>query len=152
MDFQIACEARVTYSRHVKSQEQFNIRCLQRILGVTWCDRVPHTEILRRAGCKSIEATITHRQLRWLGHVLRMPHNWLPHRVLYGQLHQGQRSAGGQKKRYKDQLKTALKKCNIKPGVLESMVADRNTWWQLCLDGTRVAKKTQEKQHTNDCQ
>ena len=88
-----SCEAWVTYSRHIKSLEQFNIRCLQRILGITWRDRVPHTEILGRTGCKSIEATITRHQLRWLGHVTRMPYNRLPRRVLYGQLHLGQRSA-----------------------------------------------------------
>lgn len=105
-------EAWVTYSCHIKSLEQFNIRCLQRILGITWCDRVLHTEILRRTGCKSMEATITQHQLRWLGHVTRLPHNYLPRRVLYGQL-QGKRSAGGQKKRFKDRLKMALKKRNI---------------------------------------
>ena len=88
-----SCEACVTYSRHVKSLEHFHIRCLQRMLGITWRDRVPCTEILRRAGCKSIEATITQYQLRWLGHVIRMPLNWLPHKVLYGQLAQGQQEA-----------------------------------------------------------
>ena len=76
-----SCEAWVTYSRHIKSLEQFNIRCLQRILGITWRDRVPHTEILGRTGCKSIEATITRHQLLWLGHVTRMPYNRLPLRV-----------------------------------------------------------------------
>lgn len=136
-----SCEAWVTYSRHIKSLEHFHICCLQRILGITWCDRVPHTEILRRTGCKSIEATITQHQLRWLGHVIRMPYNRLPRRVLYGQLQLGQRSAGGQKKRFKDQMKTVLKRCKIKPGDLENMAADRNTWRQLCLDGTQALEE-----------
>lgn len=151
-----SCEAWVTYSRHVKSLEHFHIRCLQRMLGITWRDRVPHTEILRRAGCRSIEATITHYQLRWLGHVIRMPLNRLPHKVLYGQLAQGQRSAGGQKKRYKDQIKTALKKCKIRPGDLEGLAADRNTWRQMCQDGTKALEEDrtarrqerQERRHT----
>ncbi|KAJ4918209.1 hypothetical protein JOQ06_023050 [Pogonophryne albipinna] len=93
--------------------------------------------------CRSIEATITQHQLRWLGHVVlvRMPSNRLPRRVLYGQLHHGRRSAGGQKKRYKDQLKTALKKCKIRPEVLEDAAADRNTWRQLCRDGTQMLEE-----------
>lgn len=70
-----------------------------------------------------------------------MPHNWLPCKVLYGQLHHGQCSAGGQEKWYKDQLKTALKKCNIKPGDLEGMATDRNTWRQLYRDGTQVLEE-----------
>ncbi|KAJ3602332.1 hypothetical protein NHX12_030091 [Muraenolepis orangiensis] len=114
-----SCEAWVTYSRHIRALEQFHIRCLQRILGITWRDRVPHSEVLSKTNCRSIEATITQHQLRWLGHVVRMPSNRLPRRVLYGQLHHGRRSAGGQKKRYKDQLKTALKKCKIRPEALE---------------------------------
>ncbi|KAJ3587229.1 hypothetical protein NHX12_010827, partial [Muraenolepis orangiensis] len=119
-----SCEAWVTYSRHIRALEQFHIRCLQRILGITWRDRVPHSEVLSKTNCRSIEATITQHQLRWLGHVVRMPSNRLPRRVLYGQLHHGRRSAGGQKKRYKDQLKTALKKCKIRPEALEDVAAD----------------------------
>ncbi|KAL6480025.1 hypothetical protein MHYP_G00110580 [Metynnis hypsauchen] len=67
-----------------------------------------------------------------------MSYNRLPRKVLYGQLDHGQRSAGGQKKRYKDQLKTALKKCNIKPRDLEHLAADRDTWRKLCSDGTQA--------------
>lgn len=84
-----SCEAWVTYSLYIKSLEHFHIRCLQCILGITWRDRVPHTEILTKTNCRSIEAMITQHQLRWLGHVVRMPPNRLPRRVLYGQLHHG---------------------------------------------------------------
>ncbi|XP_034071876.1 LOW QUALITY PROTEIN: uncharacterized protein LOC117545945 [Gymnodraco acuticeps] len=136
-----SCEAWVTYSHHIRVLEQFHIRCLQRILGITWRDRVPHSEVLSKTSCRSIEATITQHQLRWLGHVVRMPSNRLPRRVLYGQLHHGRRSAGGQKKRYKDQLKTALKKCKIRPEALEDAAADRNTWRQLCRDGTQMLEE-----------
>ncbi len=45
-------------------------------------DRVPHTEILKKTNCRSIEAMITQRQLQWLGHVIRMPPCRLPRRVL----------------------------------------------------------------------
>ncbi|KAJ4935415.1 hypothetical protein JOQ06_016948, partial [Pogonophryne albipinna] len=134
-------ESWVTYSRHIRALEQFHIRCLQRILGITWRDRVPHSEVLLKTNCRSTEATITQPQLRWLGHVIRMPSNRLPRRVLYGQLHHGRRSAGGQKKRYKDQLKTALKKCKIRPEALEDAAADRNTWRQLCRDGTQMLEE-----------
>ncbi|KAJ4942914.1 hypothetical protein JOQ06_005426, partial [Pogonophryne albipinna] len=136
-----SCKAWVTYSRHIRALEQFHIRCLQRILGITWRDRVPHSEVLSKTNCRSIEATITQHQLRWLGHVVRMASNRLPRRVLYGQLHHGRRSAGGQKKRYKDQLKTALKKCKIRPEALEDAAADRNTWRQLCRDGTQMLEE-----------
>ena len=130
------CEAWVTYSRHLRSLENFHIRCLQRILGITWRDHVPHSEIFGKTNCKSIEAMVSQHQLRWLGHVVRMPEDRLPRRVLYGQLSHGQRSAGGQKKRYKDQMKTTMKKCNIRPEDLEVHAAKRTTWRQMCMEGT----------------
>uniref|UniRef100_A0A0E9R080 Uncharacterized protein n=1 Tax=Anguilla anguilla TaxID=7936 RepID=A0A0E9R080_ANGAN len=52
--------------------------------------------------------------LRWVGHAIRMPAHRLPRQILNGQPLDGHRSAGGQKTRYKDHLKTLLKKCNIK--------------------------------------
>ena len=48
-------------------------------------------------------------QLRWTGHVIRMPDERLPKKVFYGELQEGKRSQGGQKKRYKDTIKASLK-------------------------------------------
>ena len=46
-------------------------------------------------------------QLLWTGHVIRMPDKQLP-KNFYGELKEGKRSKGGQKKRYKDTLKDSL--------------------------------------------
>ena len=48
-------------------------------------------------------------QLRWTGHVIRMPDERLPKKVFYGELQEGKRFQGGQTKRYKDTLKASLK-------------------------------------------
>ncbi|KAJ3582338.1 hypothetical protein NHX12_007887 [Muraenolepis orangiensis] len=49
-----SCEAWVTYSRHIRALEQFHIRCLQCILGITWRDRVPLSEVLSKTNCRTI--------------------------------------------------------------------------------------------------
>ena len=48
-------------------------------------------------------------QLRWTCHFIRMPDERLPKIVFYGELQEGKRSQGGQKKHYKDTLKASLK-------------------------------------------
>ena len=136
------------YSHHLRMLEAFHIRCLQCILGVSWKDRIPHTEILCKTNCSSVEATVTQHQLRWLGHVIRMPEERLPRKVLYGQLHLGQRLAGGPKKRYKDQLKTAMKKCGLNPTQLEDTAAQRSIWRQLLHQGVRKLEEDRGDRRT----
>ena len=116
------------YRAQIRRLEAFHIRCLQSILGLSWRDRIPHVTILQSANTTSIECMIVSRQLRWVGHVFRMPEDRLPRQILYGELQEGSRAVGGQKKRYKDQLKATLKLCDISPAELETLAADRPTW------------------------
>ena len=67
-------------------------------------------------------------QLRWTGHVTRMPDERLPKKVLYGELQEGKRSQGGQKKRYKDTLKASLKDFKIPTESWEQAAQDRTKW------------------------
>ena len=94
-----------------------------------------HSEIRSRAGIPSIESMLLHRQLRWLGHVIRMPDSRLPHCVLNGQLRLGHRSVGGQKKRFKDPIKSILKNCNIPFNRLAALASNRATWRSTCTFG-----------------
>lgn len=136
------------YRRHLTQMEKFHINCLQKILGVSWQDRIPHVQILERTGCTSMEAMITKRQLRWLGHVIRMSEDRLPRQVLY----EGPRRPGGPKRRYKDQIKTSLKKCNIRPEHLETLATERATWRSkiskgvMILEQERIAQRTLKRQ------
>ena len=151
-------ESWTIYSHHLKKLEQFHISCLQKILGLTWRDRVPHTQILERTKSTSIEALITKRQLRWLGHVIRMPDNRLPKQVLYGQLKNGHRRPGGPKKRFKDQVKSSLKKCKILPSALEGLAGDRSNWRKsistgvAILEQDRIAHRTLKRQQRHNRQ
>ena len=44
---------------------------------IKWQERVPDVEVLKRAGTVSAESCIIVTQLRWAGHVSRMPENQL---------------------------------------------------------------------------
>ena len=64
----------------------FHLRCVRRILGISWQDHIPNTEVLARAGTLSMYALLSKRRLRWLGHVTRMHDGRLPKVILYGEL------------------------------------------------------------------
>ena len=127
------CEIWVPYRRHIRLLESFHIRHLQLILALRWWHKVTHSEIRSRVGIPSIESLLLHRQLRWLGHLIRMPHSRLPHCMLYGQLKLGRRSVGGQKKRFKDHIKSNRKKCNIPLNRLEVLASNRTTRRSTCV-------------------
>ena len=133
------CESWTPYRRHIKTLEAFHIRCLKSILGIHWWHKVTHVEIRHRAaGIDSAEHLLLQRQLRWVGHVIRMPSNRLPRRVLYGELVNGQRLPGGPKLRYMDHIRRILNKCNISTAELEQLSTDRDTWKSACANGLAI--------------
>lgn len=129
-------ESWTVYSRHIKQLEGFHIRCLMNILSLSWKDKVPHTEILKRCQMVSIENHLLQRLLRWIGHVIRMDGSRLPKATLFGQIQEGIRKHGGQLKRFRDYLKKQLGKCNIPFNNLENLAADRKGWRALCKKQT----------------
>ena len=104
------------------------MRCLRKLLRIKWQDKVPDTEVVHRADMESIHAMLKRSQLRWAGHVRRMPDERLPKRLLYGELCLGKRSHGGQRKRYKDTLKATLKGCGMEPETWEADSQHRSNW------------------------
>ena len=64
---------------------------------------------------QSVHTLMKLAQLGWTGHFTRIPDERLPNlkKFFYGELQEGKRFKGGQKKRYKDTLKASLKDFNI---------------------------------------
>ena len=85
---------------------------------------------------QSVHTLLKLAQLRWTGHVTRMPDKRLPKKILYGELQVGKRSHGGQKKRYKSTLKASLKDFNIPTESWEQIAQDRTKWRGLIKRGT----------------
>ena len=108
-----ACETWTVYSRHARLLNHFHTTSLRKILGIKWQDKIPDTEVLARAGLPSIHTSLMQSQVRWAGHVVRMPEHRLPKRLFYSELKNGKRAQGGQRKRFKDTLKSSLKAFNV---------------------------------------
>ena len=60
----------------------FHHKCLRKILGITYRDRVTNTEIRERTNQKSLAEVICKRRWQWLGHVARMNNSRPPKKVL----------------------------------------------------------------------
>ncbi|XP_076039445.1 uncharacterized protein LOC143024517 [Oratosquilla oratoria] len=83
-----SAETWTAYRKHIKQLEAFHINILQKILKLSWKDKIPDTEIFQRAGTTTIETMLAKRQLRWMGHIIRMSDDTQPREILYGQLPQ----------------------------------------------------------------
>ena len=130
------CETWTCYRRHTKKLDQFHLRCLRKVLCVSWKDHVPNHEILRRAELTGIEAMLNQAQLRWSGHVTRMDDSRLPKQLFHAELATGKRHKGGQKKRYKDVLKLTLKAYNIPVDEWQALAHNRPAWRAAIRKGT----------------
>ena len=73
-----ACETWTVYQRHAKRLNNFHTSCLRKLLKIKWQDRIPDIEVLKRAGMQSVRTLLKLAQLRWTGHVTRMPEERLP--------------------------------------------------------------------------
>ena len=132
-----ACETWTVYQRHAKRLNHFHTSCLSKLLKIKWQDRIPDTVVLKRAGMQNVHTLLKLAQVRWTGHVPRMPEECLPNKILYGELEMGKRSHGGQKKRYNDTLKASLKDFNIPAEIWEQIAQDRAKWRCLIRRGAK---------------
>ena len=148
-----ACETWTVYSRHARQLNSFHMRCLRKLLHIKWQNKVSDTEVLQKTKMESVHAFLKRSQLRWANHVFRMPDERLPKRLLYGELSEGKRSLGDQRKRYKDTLKASLESCGINSNTWEEMAQDRPTWHNAVSTGVssfeakRVEEQKQKRQH-----
>nr|VZI25899.1 unnamed protein product [Spirometra erinaceieuropaei] len=131
-------ETWMVYTRQARRLNHFHLSCLRRILRLNWQDRIPDTEVLERTGILSIYAILRQMQLRWSSHLVRMDDERLPKRLFYGDVATGSRRQGGQIRRYKDTLKSSLKRLQINPTNWEELARDRPTWRRTVKTGAAI--------------
>ena len=124
-------ESWATKAHQENQLESFHMRCLRRIFGIKWQDRVTNTEVLEEADTLSIHLQLCKRRLRWLGHVRRMQDGRIPKDLLFGELQEGKRRVGCPQLRFKDVVKRDLKYTGIDHTTWEKEAEDRDNWKSL---------------------
>ena len=115
-------------------------------MGIKWKDYITNTEVLERAQLQSIESMLMLRQLRWAGHVARVPDSRMPKAMFYGELAQGKHNKGAPQNRFKDQLKRQLLQADIDPKTWEQSATNRVNWRAATHKGTQhFEEKRREK-------
>ena len=109
----------------------FHRRCVRAMCRVnrlhTRTHRITTQSLLDRLKLSSIDDYITTRQLRWAGHVARMPFNRLPRKMLSCWVRH-KRPKGAPCFTYGRSLKKALKKANIQLDNWHEAAANRAEW------------------------
>ena len=154
-------ESWAIYAHQERKLQTFHMRCLRRILCITWQDKVTNTGVLVKADIPSMYTLFRQRHVRWIGHVHRMDDERIPKDLLYSELTTGKRMKGRQHLRFMDVCKRDMKACGIDTDNWEKLTANRSTWKSTVFKGLfygegkmaeqAAVKKLQRKasQHTS---
>ena len=125
----------------------FHTQCLRAMCGVSrtrsWQERISTWELAQKLGLDSMENYVHRRQLRYLGHLSRMPFERTPRRMLSSWV-AAPRPAGGQLMMYGRSIYRALDSFGINRSTWPTLAADRAAWrgaiHGALLDGGRPTR------------
>ena len=114
-----------------KRLRNFHARCIRVMCRVnrrhTFEQHISNAELRRRLGVHSIDTYITRHQLRWAGHIARMPANRLP-RMMLSSWVRAKRPRGAPQLTYGRMLRKSLKKLQIDAETWGIIAQDRVHW------------------------
>lgn len=107
-----------------RKMEVFHNRCLRRICQIFWPNKISNNELYKKTGSRSITKEITHRRLRWLGHVLRMEQDHIT-KVALRWTPPGKRKTGRPKTTWRRTVTQELEQMNLSWGEAQHAARDR---------------------------
>ena len=127
------CETWTLNSSDTKKLQAFGMKCLRKMLNISWRDHITNKEVAARASRKEafIVDIVQHRQHTWLGHVLRMKGNRLPKMSLQAHAH-NTRYRGRPRKNWIDAV---LEGSSLEVKAAVHIAHDRELW-RSCIRGT----------------
>ena len=101
---------------------------LRRVAGLSLRDRVRSSDIRRELGVESLLLRVERSQLRWFGHLIRMPPGRLPLEVFQARP-TGRRPRGRPRTRWRDYIsRLAWERLGVPQNELESVAGEREAW------------------------
>ena len=116
-------------TERVRSQVQASeMRFLRRIEGVTLFNKVRSSEIRKSLNIEPLLLRIERSQLRWFGHVSRIPQERLPKQALLAKVN-GRRPVGRPRTRWTDYIEdVGWNRLGLRPSEMMEVMEDREVW------------------------
>ena len=116
-------------TERMRSQVQASeMRFLRRIEGVTLFNKVRCSEIRKSLNIEPLLLRIERSQLRWFGHVSRMPQERLPKQALHAKAN-GRRPVGRPRTRWTDYIEDlGWNRLGLRPSEMMEVMEDREVW------------------------
>ena len=113
----------------MRSQVQSSeITFLRRIEGVTLFNKVSNSEIRKSLNIEPLPLRIERSQLRWFGHVSRMPQERLLKQALLAKAN-GRRPVGRPRTRCTDHIEDlGWNRLGLRPSEMKEVIEDREMW------------------------
>ena len=121
----------ITSGTSLVSLDAFHQRCLRKILGIIYHDRITNNEILYRGGSKRLQDLITERRMRLVGRILRLPYQRRTYTVIHWTSFGRKRKVGRAQKTWRHTFRDDIRALNIKCEQIEDEAADKSRWKKL---------------------
>ena len=119
-----------TTATNIKNIQSFINKCLRRILGVHWPEKISNLNLWQQTRQKPVEQEILQRRWRWIGHTLRKPtSSTTRHALIWNP--QGKRKRGRPRNTWRRDLEADTKELSLTWGRLERLAQDRDAWRTL---------------------
>lgn len=120
--------------------QTFTNRCLRRILGIFWPNKINNSDLWERTKQETVEAQLLRRKWSWIGHTLRRNKAAITKQALTWNP-QGKRGVGRPKYSWRRNTEQEAKKMGLSWPQLEKMAQDRRGWKRF-INGLCSARNT----------
>ncbi|KAF6215611.1 hypothetical protein GE061_010367 [Apolygus lucorum] len=122
-------------SKHRSRLQAVEMRYLRKVEGKTRRDRVRNQTIRSSLDVQPLQTKIEEAQLRWFGHVVRMPDSRYPRRAWEAR-YSGRRSRGRPRIKWEDNVQRALGERGVSWRHARSKANNKKEWRALCKTST----------------
>ena len=112
--------------------EVFQNKCLRRILGIYWPNKISNYELRRKTCVRPVSLEVKQRGWRWIGHICRMPLVAIP-QVAMRWTPDGKRKRGRPRESQRRSVEREIKEKGWSWGQVVKLAEDKQHWYSIVM-------------------